>query len=630
MSAITGIFYRNGRSVDPELIRKMNNKLSHRGPDGSSTWCEGSVAFGHQMLFTTAESLHEKLPFEDEDSGLVITADARIDNRKELSELLELEDTEEVSDSLFIIKAYEKWGEDCPDKLLGDFAFAIWDKNNEKLFCARDHMGVKPFYYYLSDELFIFASEIKAIFSIPNMYQQINELEVAYFLSLIAGEDRKLTIYNGIFRLPAAHSLSLVFKNHVLNQYWSLNLDLKIRFDSDEEYEKAFLDLFINVVRCRLRTSFPVGSMLSGGLDSSSVACIAQKILQDEERNDLKTFSAFFDTVPESNERYFIEKVLAYYEFESYVVNADKISPLKEINNFFFYTDQPLIVPNAFMIWNIIHKASLNDVRILLDGFEGDATVSHGKGFLTELFLTKRWKKLFFEIIDSKRLGKNIYKINIEIGFNILPLFIKRKIKLYREFKGKRGPKTKILKKDFADNNHLMERVMEIYEESFKIDNAHEQHYSMLTSGLLQSEMELLDSLSAPFSIELRHPFFDKRLVEFCLAIPTEQKISHGWTRSIMRRAMSGYIPKEIQWRKDKGNLSFNFKKSLMKEHMFLDEILKETKSIEGFVEIEKVQDIYNQCKSGDIKYVLYIWNTVLLSLWLKETGLNKEIEGVL
>jgi len=114
MSAITGIFYRDGRTIGSNLIKMMNDKLPHRGPDGFAVWSEGAIAFGHQMLWTTPESLHEKLPFHDETSGLVITADARIDNRKELSEELEIEDNENVSDSYFILKSYEKWGEKCP------------------------------------------------------------------------------------------------------------------------------------------------------------------------------------------------------------------------------------------------------------------------------------------------------------------------------------------------------------------------------------------------------------------------------------------------------------------------------------------------------------------------------------
>jgi asparagine synthase (glutamine-hydrolysing) len=148
MSAITGIFNRNGLEVKPELMKKMNNRLSHRGLDGSGIYCNGPVAMGHQMLKTTPESLHEKLPFHDEKTGLTITADARIDNRQELSEKLGISDRVDVPDSYFILKSYQTWGDKCPEELIGEFAFVIWDEINESLFCARDHIGVKPFYYY--------------------------------------------------------------------------------------------------------------------------------------------------------------------------------------------------------------------------------------------------------------------------------------------------------------------------------------------------------------------------------------------------------------------------------------------------------------------------------------------------
>ncbi len=137
--------------------------------------------------------MHEKLPFHDEKAGLIITADARIDNRKELSEELDIENIEEVSDSYFILKSYEKWGEKCPEHLLGDFAFAIWDEKEEKLFCARDHMGIKPFYYYLNDDIFVFGTEIKALFDVPNVPYQLNKIKVALYLMDI--EDNKLTFY---------------------------------------------------------------------------------------------------------------------------------------------------------------------------------------------------------------------------------------------------------------------------------------------------------------------------------------------------------------------------------------------------------------------------------------------------
>src|SRR4028118_649697 len=164
MSAIAGIYYLDGRPVDCADLGRMVDTLAHRGPDGADVWCEESVGLGHRMLWTTPESLLEKLPLVDQTGNLVITADARIDNRDELIEVLGLTDhpAEKITDSQLILAAYERWGDRCPEYLLGDFAFAIWDRRQQQLFCARDHMGVKPFYYYHSDRLLVFASEIRS------------------------------------------------------------------------------------------------------------------------------------------------------------------------------------------------------------------------------------------------------------------------------------------------------------------------------------------------------------------------------------------------------------------------------------------------------------------------------------
>lgn len=617
MSAITGIFYRDGRKVDPELIKKMNDRLSHRGPDGSATWCEGSVALGHQMLWTTPESLHEKLPFHDEKAGLVITADARIDNRKELSEELGVEDKEDVSDSYFILKAYEKWGEKCPEYLLGDFAFAIWDENEEKLFCARDHMGVKPFYYYLDEEKFVFGTEIKALFCVHGVPKEINELQIVYHLSLMYYE-KEITSYENILRLPAAHILLISFKENKSNLYWKLDPNYEIQFDTDEEYEKVFLEIFTEAVRCRLRSAFPVGSMLSGGVDSSSVASIAQKILKIKGVS-LKTFSAIFDSVPESNERYYIEKVLSSNEFDPYFIKADEISPLNEINDYLWYGDQLLVFPNTFMSWNIYRKANSKGVRVLLDGLEGDIVVSHGKGYLNELARRKMWKKLFIEVkCFSKRRGLILFTILIGIVRDII---FKRQQFLWIQNKKDYNIRTSIIEKRFAKRIFLMNKIAELNKKYIKIDNAHKQHYYSLSSGINQYGLEVSDWMAVPFSIEPRHPFYDKRLVEFCLAIPTEQKFSNGWDRFIMRQAMENILPIEVQWRKTKGNLGYNHNQSMIKyEKKIMDDIiLKNNYLINKYIDVKKLQKIYNQFKSGNTKDIMYIWQAIILSLWIQK-----------
>lgn len=622
MSGIVGIFYRDGKSADPDLIKKMNDRIVHRGPDGNNLLCEGPIAFGHQMLHTTPESLQEELPFMDEDSGLVITSDARIDNREELSKHLRLENNEHVPDSLFILKAYEKWGDSCPEKLLGDFVFVIWDPDKEQLFCARDHMGVKPFYYYKSEDVFLFASEIKAFYNI--LPCELNELKIAHFLAQIYF-DKEITFYKNIFRLPASYSLNLSSVGSSLKQYWALDPSYEIHFESDEDYINAFSDLFKETVRCRLRSSFPIGSMLSGGLDSSYVTCVAQKILKKEGKKNLNTFSAIFDTVPNSNERNYIEKILSIDNFESHFLNADKISPLNDIDNILFYLEEPAIAPNSFMSWNIYQEASKNGSKILLDGLEGDITLSHGNGFFEELARDNKWKKLLREInYKSKRLGANPYKDFLEICLiNFTPKFIKRKIFRAREINQKYRSSSRIVKKEFAERMHLFETIAKSYEDNLKINTAHKKHYFDLNSGFIQYELELVDRMSAPFSIEVRHPFFDKRLVEFCLAIPTEQKFSKGWDRLIMRRAMDGIIPIEVQWLNRKTKLSHNFNQSLIKyEKELLDKTIRKSNIIEDYVNTKKLHEIYNQYQTGNVKDLIYLWDATILSIWLQKNAL--------
>ncbi len=218
MSGIVGMYCLDGRSVDQKDLRRMVDKIAHRGPDGSDIWCNGSVGLGHRMLWTTPESLKEKLPLVHRSGKLVITADARIDNREELIKALNLTDKkpEDITDSELILYSYEKWEENCPEKLIGDFAFAIWDGFKRKLFCVRDHMGVKPFYYYKSDKIFIFASEIKTLLCLKEVPQKLNELMVAFYLARIF-KDNTITFYHDIVRLPAANSINVSKDNLQLN-----------------------------------------------------------------------------------------------------------------------------------------------------------------------------------------------------------------------------------------------------------------------------------------------------------------------------------------------------------------------------------------------------------------------------
>jgi len=455
MSGITGIFRRDGKDVDPADIKKMNNKIAHRGPDGSRVWCEGPVALGHQMLHTTPESLHETLPFEDTESGLVITADARIDNRKDLEPQLGIEDNEYVSDSYFILKAYEKWGEKCPEELLGDFAFAIWDKNNEKLFCARDHMGVKPFYYYLSEDYFSFATEIKSLLTLRRVSKNLNELKIAFHLMQV-NNDKKFTFYKDIFSLASANYFEVTDGNFINCEYWRIDPDSQILFESDDEYFSTFRDIFTEAVNCRLRTAFPLGFELSGGLDSSSVVCMAKKILiaKKDCTTQIKTFSFIFDDFLQCDERYYIHEVIDQGNIDASFLYGDKISPLKNIKTLLWYQEQPFPNHNMSMHWLNFKKMEENNIRVLLDGNGGDQVLSKSNHYISGLADSGQWKIFLREL--------KCYSKRTKQSFNYLFLLYFLSILLPKQVKNFLN---KFLKSNFLDCSREYNMLNEKFEE---------------------------------------------------------------------------------------------------------------------------------------------------------------------
>ncbi len=623
MSAITGIFYRDGRKVDQKLIQKMNDRLSHRGPDGSDVWCDGSIALGHQMLKTTPESLHEKLPYHDSKSGLVITADARIDNRDELSVELNIEDKEDVSDSYFILKAYEKWGEKCPEYLLGDFAFAIWDENKEKLFCARDHMGVKPFYYYSNNDMFVFGTEIKALFCIPGVPKKLNETRIALYLLRIRywKAPYKYTFFENIFALPPSNSITIDKKREIKRLYWELDEKSEIKMDSDEDYANKFRELFKEAVKCRLRSAYPVGFQLSGGLDSSSVICMAKEILNENPgfNDDINSFSFVFDDIP-CDERYYIQKVIDTGGIKPNYICSDRIGPMENIEKMLWHQEQPESDPYFALNSNTYKKVHEKGIRILLGGYGGDQVVSHGTNYFRDLTIQFKFKKLMDELYcHSKNSKVNFFRLFINtVLFQLTPEYIKKWM-LKRYYK---SSEISILNKEFAKRVKAKKYLEElILKPNFESSTAKKDHYRKITKYNVLS-FEQINSSSSAFFIECIHPFFDKRLVEFCYSVPTEIKFKFGWNRYILRIAMNNILPKDNQWRPDKTNLTPYYEKNLfLFDKDRLDEILfSKNKNIDTYVDLNIIKNVYEKFKDGnaDSDNIYWLWMVSILSLFVK------------
>ena len=634
MSAIAGIYYLDGKPVDRADLGRMVESLAHRGSDKADIWSEGSVGLGHRMLWTTPESLHEQLPLVNQTGNLVITADARIDNRDELIAALGFTDRLplKIADSQLILAAYEKWGDRCPENLLGDFAFAIWDGRRQRLFCARDAMGVKPFYYYRSNRVFVFASEIKALLCLPYVPRRLNEVKVAYHLALLF-EDKTITFYQDIMRLPTAHSITVGCEDQEqVRLYWSLDPSREVRLHSDQEYAEAFREIFTQSVLCRLRSAFPVGSTLSGGLDSSSIACTARELLAESGNQHLHTFSAIFPNLPKEDlrlldERRYIKAVQAMGGFESHYVHADSLSPLIEL---LWQDDEVVLAPNLYMHWALYNAAHQQGVRVFLDGLDGDSTVSHGWGYLTELTRTGRWKTLVSEVTAISSRYK-LPRRRVIWKYGIKPVVVEPAVQLAQMLRGCSQPTSPVnlaISLTFAQRVGLAERTQALLSNrSAPTRTARQEHWLGLTSGLHAYGLEVTDKGAAAFSLEARYPFYDRRLMEFCLALPPEQKLHQGWTRLVMRRAMTDVLPPEVQWRVHKANLGPNFKRRLLEyERETLEKVIAQPQIIEPYVNVSALQAAYDRYASQPLQSkqdAITVFGAVTLALWLLRSGLT-------
>jgi asparagine synthase (glutamine-hydrolysing) len=627
MSGIAGFLLKDGRLVDPTEIQRMVSVIKPRGPDASGDWSAGTVALGHCMLWTTPESRIEEQPVIRGSGDLVLVADTRIDNRDELFASLECEGPlSEIGDAELILRAYEKWGESCPENLVGDFAFAIWDDRRKRLFLARDHLGARPVYYTETEHRFAFASEIKGLLAAPETPRKLNLERIADYL---AGtfEDKSNTFYKDIWRLPPGHSLNVHSNGVQLRRYWTLDGSNEIRLESDADYDSAFCEIFFEAVRCRLRSASAPGFLMSGGLDSSSLLAAARQLNRDNPACSFPVIKASFPDFHHTDEDSFFEEMTRGGDVDSHIVRLDRIDPFEGIDQAFERQDEPFHTPNWFVHHGLIQAASKEGVRVLIDGVDGDTTISHGFEFLTELFFRGRWLALADEIAWlSRRLHQPRLRFLKHYGFKpilqrIQWLWTGR---LRRNFKGIYKVPAFVLP-EFAQRIGWVERYRTLLEDRMRpAKSLREEHERSLSSGIVPFYLETLDKASAGFGIDHRHPYFDRRLVEFCLALPPEQKLHRGWDRAIQRRALSPFLPKSVSERLTKANWRRMFETSLFTHgRENLDEIIvRNPGPIEEFVDIRKVQRLYKACQNDpQEQHAVNFWVISTLALWLRKVG---------
>ncbi len=595
MSGIAGIWRLDGQPAASERVRCMTDAIAHRGPDGVGHWVEGAVGLGHVMFRTVPEAEGETQPLVSEDGRVVLVMDGRVDNREEMIRALGLPSSFlHHPDSALVLAGYRRWGADVLEHLLGDYALAVWDAREQRLLLARDHFGIRPLYYvHRPGRFFAFASEIKALRAAGFDVGAVNEHKIAEFLLIPVRLEPEMTFFKEVRAVPPAHALTIEAGSDARSRaYWSLDPTREIRFRTDEAYVEQFREHFEEAVRCRLRSRAPVGSMLSGGLDSTSIACVAAGQLA-ERGEPLHTYSAVFDSIPSCNERPFVEAALRDYPgvMKPVFFDADTSGPLAHNAELTWHLERPNEGINAYMSWPLHQKAREQGVRVVLDGFDGDTTVSHGTGYLYELLWSRRWIRLWREVrlMVLEMGGKERHARRAYLKW----------LKQYVRFRpGMARVLAALGRGEAAMSDALQFSAMGTAwtgnawrryftpsfvdavaphgtrpegPEAYRTERAN--HYARLTRPIMAYGARLIDAQAVAAGIEVRMPFFDVRLVEYCLALPGNLKRRDGWGRWIMRRAMDGILPPEVQWRHGKANLAPGYIRSLTEDE---DETLRQ------------------------------------------------------
>jgi asparagine synthase (glutamine-hydrolysing) len=569
MSAIAGVLQLDGSPAEAQVIRAMVARIAHRGPDGSGTFVDGPVALGHLLLQVTPESIGERQPLASPESGSVITFDGRIDNRDELWEALSVPPHERGEpDAALVLRAHEKWGGECPVRLLGEFVFAIWDPRRSELFCARDAFGARDLFYRHGAGRFAFSSEINAVLAVPGVPMRLDEQAFARQLGALRGLGER-TLYDGVLRLPPAHSLILRPGSPVSpRRYWQLSMEPELHLRSSEEYAEALRELITKAVSARLRSNHPISVTLSGGLDSSGVACLAARELSSQGRRLLAVSNVLPDDFQGSewlgDERDFIQAVHAQEQnVDACMLRGGRFPAIDFDDRILDRLGQPFSDPFAYRTREMAAAAEDRGARVLLGGLGGDMAASlWGKGWLAILAHQGRLPELLRQArLQGRAQGVSpLWLLKGEVLRSFIPHRARRwrtRLRLARD----RGWDGTAVHPDFAKRMGLDELRRELELDDPPQDTRRSILRVELT-GWIASQNAFVASYCD--TIEGPQPLMDRRIWEFAYRVPLGQFCADGMPRGLYRRAMAGILPEKIRLRQTKGWFAPDYRQRML------------------------------------------------------------------
>jgi asparagine synthase (glutamine-hydrolysing) len=624
VSGIVGLFNLDGRPADGRLARRMLDALAARGPDASRVWTDDTVALGHCLLATLPESVGEVQPHSADGGSLAIAFDGRIDNRGELAEECARARIaiEAPFDAAFALAAYRRWGVDCAARLLGDFAFAIWDRAHRRLFCVRDVMAQKPFYYHQSGALFLFASEPQALLRHPAVSRRPNEGMAAECLSIITSDTD--TLHADLQRLPRAGRIVVSPGGFRRDTYWTIDTARTIRYSSVDQYADHLRDLLGRVVGDRLRSPTNTGVMLSGGVDSSSVMATAARLERTGGAAARCDAYSLIDPGGPLDEKAFIDLTVErigciphQFEPSTFPASAYRLATRRRADL--------ASSPNARLMSGLRDGARLRGVRVLLSGIGSDEWLGGSFYHCTDLFRRLRWIALASYLrslapYPDFELPKPAIKV---MTWPLLSRSMRRRIK---RLIGRDGVPTWI-RPEFARRVGLADRLYPLVKEPRFPTIAQRSTYLDMTSGGTVHFIEDEERSAAECGIEIRYPYADRRMMEFGLAIPEDMRWRGGLRKWLLREAMRGGLPDEVRLRRVSPNAGAAFVPTLCE---LFDEGLFREPAVEraGWVDGGEARGFFDRMlarrASGDPDYtddVWPMWLIVAVELWMRHVA---------
>lgn len=662
MCGILGIYSPDGIHPYRDNLQAANDLVRYRGPDGagfalfntrapgekgvvlapslsvdSASMDQSDLALAHRRLAIIDLSPAGLQPMTTQDRTLWITYNGEIYNYIELRKELEScgHSFTSHTDTEVILHAYRQWGDDCVNRFNGMWAFAIVDLHRKKIFCSRDRFGVKPFHYCHKDKTFIFASEIKQLLLFPFVPKRINDRVVYDYLAFQAVEHSLETFYQGIFNLPAGNSLTFDLQRGKLSvyQYYKpkFSVDKKIPF---EEAAEEFHRLLKDSIRLRLRSDVPVGSCLSGGLDSSSIVCLIHEMLNDHGKNNIQhTFSSHFDE-KEANELEYMEAVIRDTGVKAHFIHPTPQGLLEEMERLIWHQEEPFGSTSIYAQWCVFKLASTNGVKVMLDGQGTDELLGGYVPFSTSVYLQELIlrRRLITYVREALRFNIPIHETILSLARDQISATLKKSPGIHGIIQSLRSPESRMgirqdwLRETFfqkydAESHYLANRKKLIFERKEHLNN---YLYHLTFWNNLQGLLKYEDRNSMAFSVEGRVPFLDYRLVEFLFSLPSSCKMHAGFSKYILREGLKGVLPEKIRLRTTK--LGFSTPERLwQKTHLIplIRQSLTDPK-IGTYIDPDKARihlDRLQESKKRDFSP----WRWLNLSLWMKTYGLGPQ-----